>query len=127
MRYEFTDLALSGAVLGAAMVADREATNNTAMENLFASLTYTINGRTVSDVHLPMSTLNSSINLTANNTYNLDNGDDTVTAAGSGNDTIFGGSGNDSLLGNDGNDSIEGDDGSDHSLAAQAMIACMVA
>ncbi len=114
IRYEFTDLALSGAVLGAAMVADREATNNAAVENLFSSLTYTINGRTLSDVHLPTSSFEFlPINLTGNNTYFLDDGADSVTAAGSGNDTIHGGNGADSLLGNDGNDSINGDGDSD--------------
>ena len=47
--YEFTDLALDGATLATAMRDDREGTNEAAVENLFASLTYTINGRTVAD------------------------------------------------------------------------------
>jgi Ca2+-binding RTX toxin-like protein len=113
-RYEFTDLALDGATLGAAMIADREGTNEAAVENLFRTLTYTINGSTVADLHDPgLSFEVMSLGLSASNTYYLGDGADTVTAAGSGDDTIFGGTGSDSLLGNDGNDSIYGEGDND--------------
>ena len=105
----FTGLAMTGASLRNATRADREGTNGLALENLFRGLTYTIYGTAGVDGHGPGTSAEGfSIALTKNNTYFLDDGDDVITAAGSGNDTIYGGNGNDSILGSAGNDTLEG-------------------
>jgi Ca2+-binding RTX toxin-like protein len=107
----FTDLALSAAALGNALRADREGTNNLALENLFRGLTYTIEGTAQADIHGPGGSAEGfSLALTKHNTYNLFQGDDLVLNAGSGNDSIYGGEGNDSLFGNGGRDLIDGGD-----------------
>lgn len=88
--HDFTDLALSGVALRNATRADREGTNQIALETLFRGLTYTINGRSVADSHTVATSFEAvSLALTRNNTYDLGDGNDTVTAAGSGGDTIY--------------------------------------
>lgn len=107
--YTFDNLALSGRALGNATRADREGTNESALEDLFRRLTYEFDGRDIADVHDTATSLEGvNIALVRGNTYNLGAGDDVVNAAGSGRDAIFGGAGNDSLRGNNGNDSIDG-------------------
>ena len=110
----FSNLAMAGATLRSALRADTEGTNQLALENLFRGLTYTINGTPVADTHIVQTSAEGhSLALTRHNTYNLGDGNDTVTAAGSGNDTIFAATGDDSIQGNAGNDEIHGESGND--------------
>ena len=112
--YQFTTLAMAGTTLRDAMQADFEGSNQRALETLFLRLTWTITGTPVADVHTAgdFSSDGYALTLTRNNTYLLGDGNDTVTGAGRGNDTIYGGTGQDLLNGIAGNDVLygEGDD-----------------
>jgi Ca2+-binding RTX toxin-like protein len=134
--FRMTDLGINGDTLTDAILADRTGgANQAAIENLFTGLDWTINGSAGDDIILVQAGNSDdgvSLELTGNNTWNLDLFNDRVRG-GTGVDTMFGNAGQDRLDGNKGNDclfggidydTLTGGDGND-SLSAGANGALM--